>query len=95
MSMVIQIEPELGRQAELVFEQLGTSIDKVVDTLFRYVVSCKKLPDDLNRPPILCINDLTEDELDELFAQGIAEIEAGHYYTAEEVEQRLGGIMQP
>ncbi len=93
MSMVIQVEPELERQAELVFEQLGTSISDVMNIFLRYVVARKKLPNDLNRPPIPCIDDMTEDELDELFAQGIAEIESGHYYTAEDVEQRLGGGM--
>ena len=44
----------------------------------------------LNEPPVPCIDDMTEEELEELHAQGIAEIEAGHFYTADEVERRLG-----
>ena len=44
----------------------------------------------LNEPPVPCIDNMTEEELEELCAQGIAEIEAGHFCTADEVERRLG-----
>ncbi|MBQ7155552.1 MAG: type II toxin-antitoxin system RelB/DinJ family antitoxin [Synergistaceae bacterium] len=93
MSTVIQIEPELSSQAEVVLKQLGMTLSGAMDAFLQYVISRKKLPEDLRRPPIPCIDDMTEEELDELFAQGIAEIEAGHYYTAEEAEQMLGGSM--
>ena len=90
MSIVIQVEPELSSQAEVIFEQLGTSISEATNTLLRYVVSRKKMPEVLNEPPVPCIDNMTEEELEELCAQGIAEIEAGHFCTADEVERRLG-----
>ena len=90
MSTVIQVEPELSSQAEVIFKQLGTSISEATDTFLRYVVARKKMPKDLDMPPIPCIDDMTEEELEELHAQGIAEIEAGHFCTAGEVERRLG-----
>ena len=89
MSMVIQVEPELERQAELVFEQLGTSISDVMNVFLRYVVARKKLPNDLNSPPVPCINDMTDDEIDSFIQEGMNDIDSGLVISAEAVEQEM------
>ena len=89
MSIVIQVEPELSSQAEAVFKQLGISMNEVVDSVLRYVVVRKKLPEDLIMPPIPCIDDMTEEDLITAFEEGINDIEAGRFYTEEEVRTIL------
>ena len=87
--MIIQVEPELGRQAEKVLEQLGTSMNDVMNVFLRYVVARKKLPNDLNNPPVPCINDMTEDELDAFIQEGMDDIDSGRVISAEAVELEM------
>ncbi|MBQ7219627.1 MAG: type II toxin-antitoxin system RelB/DinJ family antitoxin [Synergistaceae bacterium] len=89
MGIVIQVEPELGRQAEVVFEQLGTSISDAMNTLLRYVVSRKKLPDDFSRPPIPCIDDMTEEEFDAMIQESFKAVNEGRTYTIDEARRIL------
>lgn len=88
MNTVIQIEPELGAQAEAILNRLGTSISEVTNMVLRYVVARKKLPEDL-RPPIPCLDDMTEEEFDAMIAKGFEDIEAGRCLTIEEVKKAL------
>ena len=90
MSIVIQVEPELSSQAEAVFKQLGISMNEVVDSVLRYVVVRKKLPEFLNMPPILCIDEISLDELDLLTQEAFEAIENGNYDLVDEAEQILG-----
>ena len=85
MSIVIQVEPELGSQAEAVFKQLGTSMNEVVDSVLRYVVVRKRLPEDLSIPPIPCIDDMTDEEFDALIEESFKAVDEGRTYTPEEV----------
>lgn len=89
LDSVIEVEPELKKRADVVFNQLGMSASKAVNLLLNYVVSLKRMPEDLGRPSIPCIDDITEDELDDLFQQGIDEIEAGNFYTFDEVKKEM------
>lgn len=86
---VIEVDPELKRKADEVLKESGISLSGTVNCLLNYVVSSRKIPEDLKRPPIPCIDDLTEDELDELFLEGLAEIEAGNGIPAEVLEKEL------
>ena len=89
MSIVIQIEPELGTQAEAVLNRLGTSISEVTNMVLRYVVARKELPKDLSRPPIFCLDDMTEEEFDAMIEESFDEIEAGRCISIEEVKKEL------
>ena len=89
MSTVIQIEPELGNQAEAILNRLGTSISEVTNMVLRYVVARKKLPEDLSRPPIPCFDDMTEEEFDAMIEESFDAIEAGRCLTIEEVKKQL------
>ena len=85
----IPVDAKLKREAESVLSQIGMSYAQAVDILARQIIFRRKFPEDLEQPPIPCLDDMTEDELDELFMQGIAEIEAGNSYTLDEVEQEM------
>ena len=85
----IPVDAKLNREAESVLSQIGMSYAHAVDILARQIIFRRKFPEYLEQPPIPCLDDMTEDELDELFMQGIAEIEAGNSYTLDEVEQEM------
>ena len=92
-TITIDIEPKLFRQAESILKDIGLSYSQAVDLFTRQIVLRNELPLNLkgdNRPPIPCIDDLTEEELDALIQEGLDDIEAGRYYTADEVEHALG-----
>ncbi len=60
-----------------------------VDLFLRNVTSRKKLPEELKRPPIPCLDDLTDEEFDALMQEAFNDIEAGNYCTQEELEEEL------
>ena len=84
---IVEVDAKLKSEADNVLSQLGTSVNHVVDLLLSFVVERKKIPDDLKRPPISCIDDITEEELDEIFLEGIAEIKAGNFHMFDEVKK--------
>lgn len=89
MSMVIQVEPKLAKQAEAVLSQNRMTVSKAVDLLLRYIVSLKKLPDALLMPPIPCLDEMTDEEFDEIVQAGFDDIAEGRTYTPEEVREML------
>lgn len=46
-SFTIEVDSKLKREAEIVLEQLGYSLEEVVDLLLRFVVAHKRLPKEL------------------------------------------------
>ena len=92
-TITLEIEPKLFRQAERVLKDIGLSYSQAVDIFTRQIVLRNELPLNLkgnNRPPIPCIDDLTDEELDALIQEGLDDIEAGRYYTFEEAKAMLG-----
>ena len=85
----VEVDAKLKGEADDVLGQLGTSVNSAVDLFLNFVVERKKIPEDLKRPPIPCLDDMTEDELDRIFLEGIAEIKAGRGIPAEVVEKEL------
>ena len=89
MSMVIQVESKLAKQAEAVLSQNRMTVNKAVDLLLRYIVSLKKLPDALLMPPIPYLDEMTDEEFDEIVQAGFDDIAEGRTYTPEEVREML------
>ena len=87
---VIEVDPELRKRADKVFEELGTSASGTVNSLLKYVVISRRLPEYLKRPPIPCIDDMTEDELDALIEEGMNDVKAGRTYSLEEARRIIG-----
>ena len=89
----MDIDTKLFKQAESVLKDIGLSYSQAVNLFTRQIVLRNELPLNLkgdSRPPIPCIDDLTDEELDALIQEGLDDIEAGRYYTADEVEHALG-----
>ncbi len=89
LDSVIEVEPELKKRADVVFNQLGMSASKAVNLLLNYVVSLKSLPKDLGRPPIPCLEEMTEEEFDAMIQKGVEDIKAGRTYSIEDVRRIL------
>ena len=85
----VEVEPKLREQADDVLNQLGMSLNGAVNLFLRYITFKKELPSDMDRPPIPCVDDMTEEELIAEFEKGMADIKAGHYHTAEEVRAMM------
>ena len=83
----IPVDAKLKREAESVLSQIGMSYAQAVDILARQIIFRRKFPEYLEQPPIPCIEDMTEEELDMHIQRAFDEIEAGKYHTAEEVRQ--------
>ena len=88
--LVVEVDPELRRKADAVFERLGTSAGGTINSLLSYVVISNRLPEDLKRPPIPCIDDMTEEELDAFIEEGVNDVKAGRTYSIEEVRNIMG-----
>ena len=89
LDSVIEVEPELKKKADVVLNELGMSVKGAVDLFLRNVTSRKKLPEELSRPPIPCLDDLTEEEFDAMIQEAFDDIEAGRTYTIEEVRREM------
>ena len=92
-TVTLEIEPKLYRQAENVLKSIGLEYSQAVNLFNRQIVLRNAFPLELkgdNRPPVPCIDDLTDEELDALIQDGLDDIEAGRCYTFEEAKEILG-----
>ncbi len=92
-----RVEPEIKEQAESVLNQLGIPMSNAVGMFLRQVVLQKGIPFEMklpaNRP--LDMSKMTKEQFDAEIQKGMADIENGRVYSAEEVEDemhRLYGI---
>ncbi len=89
LNSVIQVDPVLRMQAEAVLSQSGMSVSKAVELLMYYTVKLKKIPDALIMPPILCLDDMTDEEFDDMLQEAFDDIDKGHTYTVEEARSMM------
>lgn len=87
--MTVEVDAELKRKADAVFKELGMSAGSAVNLLLNHVAVLRRIPEDLRRPPIPCLEDMTEDEFDAMVQEAFDQIEAGECYTAEEVRRMM------
>ena len=91
-TITLEIEPKLFRQAENVLNSIGLKYSEALNLFNRQIVLRNAFPLELkgkDRPNIPCIDDMTDEELDNLIQEALDDIEAGNYYTADEVEKEL------
>ena len=92
-----RVEPEIKEQAEIILNQLGIPMSNAVGMFLRQIVLQKGIPFEMKLPvkkPV-GIGGLTKEQIDAELAKGIADIENGSVYSADEVEEemhRLYGI---
>lgn len=88
----IELNTSLKNRADVILNSEGISLSDLVNTLLEKVVKENKIPNlsiNLSKPPIPCIDDLTDEELEAELIKGIEEIEAGLGIPMEEVEKEL------
>lgn len=92
-----RVEPEIKEQAEIVLKQLGIPMSNAVSMFLRQVVIQRGIPFEMKLPvnKPLVMGELTKEQFDAEIAKGMADIEDGRVYSADEVEEemhRLYGI---
>lgn len=86
-----RVEPEIKEQAERVLNQLGIPMSNAVSMFLRQVVIQRGIPFEMKLPvkrPLVA-RELTKEELDAEIAKGVADIENGRVYSAEEVLEEM------
>lgn len=86
-----RVEPEIKEQAENVLNQLGIPMSNAVSMFLRQVVLQRGIPFEMKLPAKkpLVMSELTKEQLDAEIAKGMADIEDGKVYSAEEVEEKM------
>ena len=91
-TVTLEIEPKLFRQAESVLKSIGLEYSQAVNLFTRQIVLRNAFPLELkgdNRPPVPCIDDLTDEEIIGLFEEGVESIRAGRSHTIDEAKKML------
>ncbi|MBQ2616955.1 MAG: type II toxin-antitoxin system RelB/DinJ family antitoxin [Synergistaceae bacterium] len=83
------VDMRLKNDAEIVLEQLGYSVEKAVNLLLRFVIARKELPEDLKKPPVPCLDDMTEEEFDAMISEAMESVKAGRTVPAEELRKEM------
>lgn len=92
-----RVEPEIKEQAETILNQLGIPMSNAVGMFLRQVVIQRGIPFEMKLPvkKPLAMGEHTKEQFDSELAKGMADIENGRVYSADEVEEemhRLYGI---
>lgn len=85
----VEVDSDIKRRADAVFEELGMSAGNAVNILLNHVAVHRRMPKDFGQPPIPCLEDMTEEEFDSMIQEAFNEIEAGKVIPAEEVRRMM------
>ena len=85
----VEVDSDIKRRADAVFEELGMSAGKAVNLLLNHVAVLKRIPKDFGQPPIPCLEDMTEEEFDKMIQEAFDEIKAGRGIPADEVRRMM------
>jgi addiction module RelB/DinJ family antitoxin len=93
-NVFVRVEPEVKEQAEAVLNQLGIPMSNAVGMFLRQVVIQRGIPFEMklpaNRPATM--GKLTKEQFDAEIEKGMADIEYGRVYSADEVEQEMNRL---
>lgn len=85
--LTVEVDTDIKRKADAVFEELGMSAGSAVNLLLNHVAVLRRIPEDLGRPPIPCLEDMTEEEFDAMIQESIDALKAGRVYSLEEARR--------
>ncbi len=85
--LTVEVDTDIKRKADAVFEELGISAGSVFNLLLNHVAVLRRIPEDLGRPPIPCLEDMTEEEFDAMIQESIDALKAGRVYSLEEARR--------
>ena len=90
---MVEIEPELRAQAESVLDKIGLSFPEAVKLFTKQIIIRRAFPIELKlEEPVkkpLCMEDMTEEELDAVIQEGIDDAEAGRTVPFSEFKEEL------
>ena len=83
----VRVDPELITKAEDVLSNKGFSYSKAVELFTKNIIrnGLRLEAIGYDKPPVPCLEDLTEEEFDAMIQEAVDEIERGEYYTSEEM----------
>lgn len=86
-----RVEPEIKEQAEQVLNQLGIPMSNAVGMFLRQIVLQRGIPFDMKLPQgaPLAYDSLTKAQFDAEIEKGMADIKAGRFYSADDVEAEM------
>ena len=87
----VEVEPEIKRRAEEILDKIGMSYSMAVDLFTRQIVLRRAFPIELNVPERkpLCLESMTEDEIDAAIQEGLDDLEAGRTLPLEKVREEM------
>ena len=87
----VEVEPEIKRRAEEILDKIGMSYSMAVDLFTRQIVLRRAFPIELNVPERkpLCLESMTEDEIDAAIQEGLDDLEAGRTIPLEKVREEM------
>lgn len=83
-SVYARVEPELKKEVEDIFSELGISTSTAINIFYRQVRMNRGLPFDLRLQSPLIIDDMSEDDLDESLTKADESIKKGNFKDASE-----------
>lgn len=91
VAVYARIDANLKENAENILGQLGISPSSAIQMLYSQIVLTRGLPLDLHLPAAkpVAVGGMSRAELDAELEKGIASLQAGKTYTADEVDAAL------
>lgn len=85
----VEVEPEIKRRAEEILNQIGMSYSMAVNLFTRQIILRRAFPVELNVPARkpLCLESMTEEEIDTAIQEGTDALESGRVYSLEEARR--------
>lgn len=90
-NIFVCVEPEIKEQAEQVLEQMGIPLSNAVSIFLRQVVLQKGMPFEVKLPrrQPLAYGSMTKKRFDAELSRGMANIQEGKIYSAQDVMDEL------
>ena len=90
-AVYVEIEPEIKHKAEEILDRIGMSYSMAVDLFTRQIVLRRAFPVELNLPEVkpLCLENMTEEEIDTAIQDGLDDVDAGRTIPLEKVREEM------
>ena len=86
-----RVEPEIKEQAESVLEELGIPMSNAVSMFLRQIILQRGIPFEIKLPKShpISYSSLTQEQFDAEISMGVADVQAGRFYSADSVEAEM------
>ncbi|MDO5448768.1 MAG: type II toxin-antitoxin system RelB/DinJ family antitoxin [Clostridia bacterium] len=92
-NVVARVDPATKFLAEGILENLGIPVSVVINALYKQIIFTRSIPFSMEFPEIKSVDDMTVDEIKNMFKEANEDVKSGRCYPAEvvfaELEQDL------